>query len=473
MNATPPRCLLAAVASLFLAVGPAHAADAPPSPDRRPNVLVILADDLGWGDLSCYGNRTVSTPQLDRLAGEGLRFTQYYAAAPICSASRCGILTGQDPGRWRITGYLQTRAGNRECGQADFLDPRAPTLPRTFRAAGYATAHLGKWHLGGGRDVVDAPRFAAYGYDLGLGTYESPEPAAPLGRETMPWEKRLEPGQVPRHERTRWMVDQVLAFLDAHRDRPCFVNLWLDDVHTPFRPSADQRAAVSSDAADPVRAAFGAVLAETDRQLGRLLAGLRERGIEGQTLVLFAGDNGPEPSFDHARTGGLRGMKWSLYEGGIRVPLIARWPGVLPAGRVDETSVIGAVDLFPTLCALCGIDPPPGASLDGQDRSAVLRGTPSIRGEPLFWQYGRKPGSESGEARGLLGFPYPKEPGARSPNLAVREGPWKLLVNDDGNGAELYNLVDDPHEAHDRAADDPERARRLAARVLGWRRTLP
>ena len=181
--------------------------------------------------------------------------------------------------------------------------------------------------------MTDAPRFAAYGYDLGLGTYESPEPAAPLGRATTPWEARLEPGQVPRHDRTRWMVDQVLAFFDANRGKACFVTLWLDDVHTPFRPSAEQRAAVAAGVpdADPVRSAFGAVLTETDRQIGRLLAGLRERELEGRTLVLFAGDNGPEPSFDHARTGGLRGMKWSLYEGGIQGPadrpLAGRRPG--------------------------------------------------------------------------------------------------------------------------------------------------
>ena len=307
---TMVRFLSSAVA--FFAVASACGDDSP----ARPHVLVILADDLGWGDLSCYGNRTVETPQLDRLAREGLRFTQFYVAAPICSPSRCGLITGQYPGRWRITSFLQTRAGNAYCDQADFLDPAAPSLPRVFQAAGYATAHIGKWHLGGGRDVTNAPKFSAYGYDLGLGTYESPEPAASLGRETTPWEQRLEPGQVPRHDRTRWMVDQALAFFDAHRDQPCFINLWADDVHSPFRPSDEQRGAVGAVAGGPARAAFNAVLSETDRQVGRLLAGLRERGIAERTLVLFAGDNGPEPSFDGQRSGGLKGMKWSLYEGG-------------------------------------------------------------------------------------------------------------------------------------------------------------
>src|SRR6476646_8189761 len=139
---------------------------------KPPNIIIVLSDDLGPGDLSCYGGKT-PTPNLDRMAKEGVRFKCYYAAAPICSPSRCGLITGQFPGRWRITSYLQTRAGNKACEQDDFLDPNAPSLARALRAAGYRTAHIGKWHLGGGRDVAAAPKFAAYGYDVGLGTWES------------------------------------------------------------------------------------------------------------------------------------------------------------------------------------------------------------------------------------------------------------------------------------------------------------
>ena len=151
----------------LLAAAPLQAAE-------RPNVILVLADDLGTGDLTCYGGQPGQTPNLDRMAKEGVRFTKYYTASPICSPSRCGLITGQFPARWQITSYLQTRAGNAACEMADFLDPKAPSLPRTLKGAGYATAHVGKWHLGGGRDVDAPPKFAAYGYDVGLGTWESP-----------------------------------------------------------------------------------------------------------------------------------------------------------------------------------------------------------------------------------------------------------------------------------------------------------
>ena len=172
-----------------------------------------------------------------------------------------------------MTSYLQTRAGNRTCEQADFLDPKAPSFVRAFKSAGYATAHIGKWHLGGGRDVTDAPKFAAYGYDFSRGTYESPEPCAELGLKSTPWAEQKEPQQVQRHDRTRWMVDQTLAFAKKNPSQPWLVNLWLDDVHTPHRPSKEQLADAGSGVGTPE---YRAVLRETDRQIGRLLDGLRE-----------------------------------------------------------------------------------------------------------------------------------------------------------------------------------------------------
>ncbi|HVX64634.1 MAG TPA: sulfatase-like hydrolase/transferase [Pirellulales bacterium] len=434
----------------------------------RPNILVVFVDDLGWGDVACYGGAGVPTPNMDRLAAEGTRFTQFYTASPICSASRCGLLTGQCPARWRITSYLQTKAGNRICEQADYLDPHAPSYVRTFKNAGYATAHVGKWHLGGGRDVSDAPKFAAYGYNIGLGTYESPEPAAPLGLKSTPWSDQLEPQQVPRHDRTRWMVDATLDFIREHGHQPWLVNLWLDDVHTPFRPSAEER---SKAGLGTGTIEYRAVLRETDRQLGRLFDGLRALQLEADTLVILAGDNGPEPSFARKRTAGLRGMKWSLYEGGIRTPLIVRWPTVVPAGGVNESTVVGAVDLFPTMCSLSGVATPEATAFDGEDLSAAFRGEPQRRTRPLYWEYGRKPAPPKGQ--GPRAFPYPAEPNAKSPNVAIRDGDWKLLVNADGSGAELYDLATDRNETRNLAAEQPEMAQRLMKAALDWRKSVP
>lgn len=449
------RHALAAAALLLAASVPAAAA--PP-----PNLVLVLADDLGPGDLSCYGGAT-PTPHLDRMAKEGVRFTRYYAAAPICSPSRCGLVTGQFPGRWRLASFLQTRAGNRACGQADFLDAAAPSLPRVLRAAGYATAHVGKWHLGGGRDVADAPRFVAYGYDLGLGTWESPEPHPDLTARDWIWSAA---DRVKRWDRSGWMVDRTLDFLRAHPDWACFVNLWLDDPHTPWVPAEDDqvpgkngRATGRGDTPDRL----ARVLTEMDRQVGRLLDGVRARKSDRPTVVLFVSDNGPLPTFNRRRTGGRRGSKLSLYEGGVRVPLVAWGPGLVPAGGVNDGTVLAGVDLFPTLCALAGAAVPKGYESDGEDLAPALLGRAPARRKPLFWEYGRNDTS----------FAYPGPHGDRSPNVAVRDGKWKLLVNADGTGAELYDLAADPNEAADAAAANPDVVRRLTATALSWRRSLP
>jgi arylsulfatase A-like enzyme len=438
-----------------LASAPAEGAD------NRPNVIVVLSDDLGPGDLSCFGGKT-PTPSIDRMAKEGIKFTRYYAPSPICSPSRCGTITGQFPGRWRITSYLQTRAGNKACGQADFLDPDAPSLPRALKAAGYKTAHVGKWHLGGGRDVVDAPKFAAYGYDSGLGTWESPEPHADITPRDWIWSAD---DKVKRWDRSAWMVDRALEFLKANPGDPCFVNLWLDDPHTPWVPTAADQAVGKNGLATgkaPIPERLAKVLSEMDKQVGRLLDTVRARKDGRPTLVLFLSDNGPLPTFDRARTGGLRGSKLSLYEGGIRLPLIAWGPGLVPAGRTNDTTVLWAVDFFPTLCRLCDTPLPKGYRPDGEDLSAALLGNAPKRSARIFWEYGRN----------ATAFAYPAGTD-RSPNVALLDGDWKLLVNADGTGAELYDLEGDPNETKDLAAARPDVAKRLKEAALAWRAGLP
>ena len=425
----------------------------------KPNIIFLLTDDMGYGDVACYGGNFVPTPNIDRLAAEGTKFTQFYVASPVCSPSRTAFLTGTYPARWRITSYLQTRAGNRACEQADFLDPKAPSIARTLKAAGYATGHFGKWHMGGGRDVTNAPPFREYGFDEHAGTYESPEPDPIITGTNWIWSSK---DKVKRWDRSAYFVDKTLDFMRRHKGQPCFVNLWPDDVHTPWVPEGtdiDNRRRENDESAPN----FKAVLREYDKQVGRLMAGLKELGLDENTILIFSSDNGPMPTFRGKRAGGLRGSKISLYEGGDREPLIVRWPGHFPTGRVDDKTVMNGVDFFPIFCKLTETALPQDLKIDGEDLSASFFGKSLVRKNPMFWEYGRNPTS----------FGYPKNPRDRSPNVAMRDGKWKLLINADGTSLELYDLDTDRNETQNIAAQNPEVAKRLSAAALQWRKSLP
>jgi arylsulfatase A-like enzyme len=363
--------------------------------DTRPNIIFLLTDDMGYGDVGCYGGNFVPTPNIDRLAAEGTKFTQFYVASPVCSPSRTGFLTGMYPARWRITNFLQTRAGNRKSEQADFLDPKAPSIARTLKAAGYVTGHFGKWHMGGGRDVTNAPPFREYGFDEHAGTWESPEPDPNITATNWIWSAQ---DKVKRWDRTAYFVDKTLDFLKRHKGQPCYVDVWPDDVHTPWVPEGAYREKRAGDDNAPnyeSLANFKAVLREYDRQVGRLLDGLKDLGMGDNTILIFSSDNGPLPTFRGKRAGGLRGSKISLYEGGDREPLIVRWPGHFPAGRVDDKTVISGVDFFPIFCKLTGTPIPSNAAFDGEDL------TGSFFGKSIFWlsQEPARPQPERGDTR--------------------------------------------------------------------------
>jgi arylsulfatase A-like enzyme len=443
------------------------------APVKRPNIVFVLIDDLGYGDFSCTGNKEVQTENIDRLAAEGIRFTQFYVNAPICSPSRVAFLTGQYPARYAMHSYLNDRAANKRRGMPDWLNPNAPSIARTFKRAGYATAHVGKWHLGGGRDVGDAPLPQAYGFDESLTSFEGlgdrllikgeglSEANAKLGNGMITW--------LEKYELTHNYVDRSIDFITRSKDKPFYLQLWLDDVHDPHKPSPDALARFAGKGRSEDDRRFYAVLHEMDKELGRLFAEIDRLGLAENTLIILTGDNGPTawPAYykrgvePPGSTAGLRGRKWSLYEGGIRQPLIIRWKGRVPAGRVNETSIVSAVDLFPTLCRLADVDSP-NAFFDGESMNEAWAGKLQRRKRPIYWEYGRdagylKPGRESDQ----------------SPTLALREGEWKFLCEADGSRAELYDLSHDPHESSNLINVQSKRASAMQKRLLGWQKSLP
>lgn len=431
-----------------------------PAP-KAPNILFILIDDMGFGDLSLTGNRLIPTPNIDALARDGMVMTQFYDAAPICSPSRAGFMTGRFPARDRFVTFIDDRRRNREFGQADWLDPALPTLPRQLHDAGYSTGHFGKWHLGGGRDIGDAPLPTAYWFDESYTQFEGLGPrvlpsdisnnlakrSAALGKGPIDW--------LPRAEVTGRFVDKAVDFIRRNKDRPWFAQLWLDDVHTPWTPSNEQLAAVKGKGRSPREDRFLAVLAAMDDEIGRLVAELRQAGELDDTLIVFTSDNGPTIGAETPGSAGpYRGRKAGLYEGGQRQPLILRWPGHIQAGSTDARTVAQAVDLMPTLTRIAGARRP--KEIDGIDIGAAWRGTP-ITSRPDLYSHVARPPSES----------------ALGPAYSIRSGKWKLLMNADGSGAELYDMDRDPGERQNRKASVPDIFRRLSGKLSKWIASLP
>ncbi|MCH8216542.1 MAG: sulfatase-like hydrolase/transferase [Planctomycetes bacterium] len=433
--------------------------------EEKPNILFIFVDDMGFADPGCFGNPLMKTPNIDRLAEEGIKVTNFYVNSPICSPSRVAVTTGQYQGRWKIHSYLNTRAGNANRGMADYLDPAAPTTAKKLQAAGYATAHFGKWHMGGGRDVDDAPLPQAYGFDESLVSFEGLGDRIISNPRGVERARKLGHGKITpckRWERIQIQADRTIDFIRRHKDRPFYVRLFPNDVHDKHEPvpgSAEKFASVSD---DPFVQDFLAVLEELDRQIGRVIDEIDRLGLGEKTLVIFTSDNGPTDwpkkyltGPPAGFTGPYHGRKWSLFEGGIRMPFIARWKGTIPAGIEDTTSVVSAIDLSPTMCRLARV--PVEDNLDGIDRSGVLLGRPSSRAKPVFWQYGHPHAILKGG-----------KPEHQSPTFAMREGRWKFLVNPDGSGAQLFDLEADPGERINLLATQAERAAAMAAKIAAW-----
>ncbi len=439
-----------------------------PRPRPRPNIVMILVDDMGWADLSCFGGSVVQTPNVDRLASEGLRFRSFYVNSPICSPSRTALTTGNYPARHGITSYLANRRENKQRGMPQWLDPQVPTLAKLLQARGYATGHFGKWHMGGQRDVGEAPLITEYGFDESLTNFEGLGPRVlplndaydgqPAKRYSLGSEN-LDRGPitwVDRNQVTRSFVEAAIAFVDksAAAGKPWMINLWPDDVHSPFFPPRGQRGDGEK------RTLYYNVLANMDLQLGLLLDHIRnDPKLRDNTIIVLASDNGPEPGA--GRSDPLRGAKGELWEGGIRSPLIVWAPSRMPAslrGTVNDHSVLSSVDLTRSIIAWADAKLPAGYQPDGEDLSDVLLGkADGGRQQPLMW---RRPPDR------------PSQGNRRRPDLAVRSGPWKLVCNFDGGQPELYHLVEDQREQHDRASDHPELVAQLTRQAMQWNESL-
>lgn len=442
------------------------------APARRLNVVQILIDDMGYADLGCFGGE-IATPNIDRLAAKGTRFERAYVASPVCSPSRVGLLTGQFPARQGIHSYLDTRQRHRELGQRDFLDAGAPSVARAFQRAGYATGHFGKWHMGGGRDIGEAPLPTEYGFDESYTSFEGlGDRVLPPGQLSVMNEKlgRGKIAHAPQSELTGIYVDRSIDFVQRSlaARKPFYLHLWPNEVHDPFEPKAELMKKYERFAANRYVQQYYAMLDNLDQQVGRLVETIERAGEASNTLFLLLSDNGPtawpryykEKLDPPGRTAGLRGRKWSLYEGGIRTPLIARWDGHVQAGRVDRESVVSSVDFFPTCCSLAGVET--GVTgLDGENRAGVFLGKAAKRKTELYWDYGR-----------TKDMPRPGLERDQSPNLAVRSGEWKLLVNGDGSRVELYDFRKSDREEENVAGREPKVAKELTERVLGWRKRM-
>ena len=416
-----------------LAVGLAHNLGLAAQPAQaRPNIVFILADDLGINDLACDGRREHHTPHLDRLAATGTRFTSAYCAQPICSPSRAAILTGKHPARLHLTTFLP---GRPDCVSQKLLHPpirqqlplEEVTLAEYLKAAGYATACIGKWHLGGAGFSPPQQGFDVY--------YPGKAVTEPSDTE----------GGKGEYDLTR----QAIQFIEAHRDGPFFLYLAHNSPHIPYsaKPALVAR---NQGALEPV---YAAVIETLDDTVGLLLQRLEALGLATNTIVIFTSDNGglhvPEgPHRIITHNTPFRAGKGFLYEGGLRIPLIVRWPGRVPAGRVVDAPVVNT-DWLPTLLEFVGLPVPSG--LDGASLAGLLTGRSPAPKRSLFWH-----------------FPHYTNQGSK-PAGAVRKGDWKLIEHYEDGQVELFNLAQDIGETTDLASRYPDRANRLRAQLASWR----
>jgi arylsulfatase A len=416
----------------------------------RPNILVVVADDLGYGDLACFGHPEIKTPHLDRLAAAGLKLTHCYAAASNCSPARTGLMTGRTPYRVGVYSAIPMMS-------PVHLRTQEITVATLLKNAGYATAQVGKWHLNGMFNLPGQPQPDDHGFEYWFAVQNN---ALPNHRNPYNFVRNSIPQGPIAGYSAAIVANEAVTWLTRVRDRakPFFLYVAFNEPHEPV--ATDPRFAAlykKNHSDDPSRVAYYGNVTQMDDALGRILRTLDREGLAGNTLVWFTSDNGPARTRWHnaGSSGGLREYKGHLYDGGIRVPGIIRWPGRITPDSTSAQPVSG-VDLLPTLCEIVGLAPPADRTLDGASVLPVLGGARLTRTKPLYWQFLWAPSR---------------------PQVALRDGDWKLVaalaagrprrgirldaetlqyIKQPGlSGFELYNLKDDPAEMTDLAAAQP------------------
>lgn len=416
----------------------------------QPNIIFLFADDWGYGDLGIHGSTFCKTPNLDKMAAEGIDFQNFSVVNPVCSPSRVAVMTGQFPARQSVHGHFASVESHVKRNMPDWLDPKAPMLPRMLKKAGYATAHFGKWHLSN-THVQDAPSPLEYGYDE-YGAFNLPG--------------RLHQMQVDS------TIYKTIDFVERHKDRPFFVNVWIHATHTPHYPK-DKYLEQFADLNEQDQV-YAAVIAEYDARIGELFATLKELGMDEDTLVIFSSDNGPEITGENKKTddnstgpglgtyysvgetGGLRGRKRSLFAGGVRIPFLVRWPGNVPAGIVDKTTDMATVDLLPTFLDLAGTTHPDNYRPDGESIAPAIMGKVFNRQKPIYWDWR---------------FSHNRPD--FWPSAAIQDDNWKLITNEKMNRTELYNINTDWAEQKNISAENSEKVKDLINKLNTFAATLP
>jgi len=420
---------------------------APPAA-AAPNVVLFLIDDLGWRDLGCQGATYYESPNIDRFAAQGMRFTTAYSACTVCSPTRASLLTGQHPARlhvtdW-ITGHQRPYAKLSVPDWTMHLPDGTFTVARALAAAGYSTATIGKWHLGGPEYYPEK-----FGFGLNVAGTHLGHPPSYFAPYKIPTLSEGPPGE--------YLTDRLTAeaekFLDANRDRPFFLYFPHYTVHNPIQAKSEN---IAKYEAKPkpgdfkYKPAYAAMIESMDESVGRILKKIDELKLAENTVVIFTSDNGG--LLANTPSAPLRAGKGSAYEGGVRVPLIVRWPGVVSPGSTCEVPAI-STDLFATVLDITGVTPNPAVPADGRSLVPLLKGG-TVPERPLYWHY-----------------PH-YHPGGATPYSALRFGGWRLVEFFEDGRTELYNLKIDPGETTDLAARIPTKTAELKQRLVAWRSTV-